>query len=458
MSKNTTPLQNQHPDRLELRGLELLPQPAISQELAKVIHLLYGLQWIPRVVRQTRELKVGALPFIDYAVPCFELAKLLKTDVQTVAEQIATACKSSLMQYDSMHPLHGAGLEAVGGYVNVYISNASLTRSIRLAERWYTRPYLATRQRPMDEILMLGNKSWDNYDGNITVSAYNLVDDVYDLLGKRHNATELVSDFSEHAMEELTALIAGEYARQNGPSTLNMMRAEREVREYFSNPAAAHHIHQKWEQAREQWLPQHQRQVDVLFESDHHVQAHEYFDTLTSKTAAKKGIIYDNATKALYYSDTIDTVPLRSTRGVVYSSAYLLVVLRDIVQKIKTSQSKTLVVIAPQRLHYLIHTYVRLSVRSPHVPERVICFDPKTARADIVALQTDIVSLEDHFDQMGDAVRTGADNLSISRRRQALLLLIDFPVDLTYAVSKVQMPLLFDLLHQSVDALAILKR
>ncbi|CAN5179233.1 hypothetical protein BH09PAT3_BH09PAT3_2430 [soil metagenome] len=440
------------------RAMQMLPQPAIGIEIATATQELYGMRWSPRVVRQTRQINAGSLQYVDYAVPCFELGKLLKQDVQIVAQEIVAGLKERQIFVDETNIIYGAQIEAVGGYINFCISDRSIKRAIKTAVHWYKEPYLGMRQRPMDEFLILGTSIGGNNTNEINSHAYKFIDEVYSLIGKKHEATQLMSDYSESTIQCMTSELIKRAYEEKELTVFDKMKIQKDVRNFFTKGTPNEKVSEQWALCRSNArLIDARHAPGLIWESDLVNDVHTQFNELSVKTAAKKGIVKDASSQALYYEGANDTVPLRSTGGLLYSPAYLLLTLQTVVQRIKNSQSKTLVVLAPQKLHYLVHTYVRLSVKSKTMPERVICFDPKTSMADITALTRNFGSLETHFKTLAATLLNGQENMHVSRQRQAILSLVDLPVELSFAVGSVQLPLMFDMLHQTSEALAVLK-
>lgn len=435
-----------------------LPQNAIKMAVGDVIETLYCQAWLPRAVRQFRTVKAGTLEYIDYAVPCFELATILKKSPQSVAIEVVR----KLSEQDHLpvtNILSDAKFEAVNGYVNICLSEISIQWAVRAARNWFKHPSMHLKVRPMDTLLIVGPKLDYNIDFGLTDKSLSFIDQLYGLLHKRHQTTYLVSDFSEQMVDYLTAVASA--GDDNKLSGIEYSRVNKAVRAYLSHKDTKSYVHKVFSKSLNQWRRKRITSLKqmplcsytTIYESDLVDQVNEFLSK-PAKELHKKNIILDSSSKAVYYEDGSIILPLRSASGLLHSTAFMLYQLETMTRRMSRSPSKTLIVFAPHKLHLLIHSYTRLTLKQEGAMERLICFDPTVSQADLQKLSISMNSFSSHFGVIVRKLSAVSPYwYSNQHKRQALLTLVDMPTELSGAISKAQLPLVFDTTAHSLETL-----
>lgn len=99
------------------------PQEYIIPVIERYINLEWSLVYKPRLVRQERTTLVGSLKYIDYAIPCFELANQLRLSPTVVARRLAELVNTD---DDATSFSTKFKVESVDGYLNFQLSNEYL--------------------------------------------------------------------------------------------------------------------------------------------------------------------------------------------------------------------------------------------------------------------------------------------------------------------------------------------
>lgn len=435
-----------------------LPQNAIKMAVGTVIKSLYGQIWSPRAVRQLRTIKAGTLDYVDYAVPCFEIAQVLQKSPQMVALEIVQELnKPNILSNDNI--LSDAKFEVINGYINICLSEVSIQWAVRAARNWYRHPGMHLKPRPKDIFLIIGPRLEYDLESGITDISLSYIDQLYGLLHKRHQASYLVSDFSELMVDYLTGAAT---ADQDGKlSGIEYSRVNKAVRAYLSHKDSKSYVHKVFTKSLSQWKRKRIKSLknltfcthDIIYESELNASVSDFLD-MPAAYLLLRNIVQDEGSKAVYYEDGSTILPLRSASGLVHSTAYMLYQLEIMSLRMQKSPSNTLIVFAPNKLHLLIHSYTRLTLKQTNAVERLICFDPTVSQADIRKISTSITSFESHFDTI--VMKLNAVSpcwYSTQSKRHALLALIDMPTELSGAIQKAQFPLVFDATAHSLEML-----
>jgi hypothetical protein len=437
----------------------LSPQMAIRSAIEQAIQKLYNSHDISiRVVRQHRELRLGSLEFIDYAVPCFELARQAGQSPGDVALSLAHELKS-----DGDSPNKGLWqYEAVGGYINIQLSSEYLAQAIDAVGQWLSDPE-STPTQGKDIYLLTGmDPDEPTESGRLFLEAYRHVSQAYKILGTAHEAICILSDFSERMPHYLS-----EQVSKKDPQLVNDMKARAQLyqstRKFLADPSSfdddnpVKQVFTKMHAAMLELYPKKLHQMDVgqyelLPESAIADQAHACIDGIES-SAHKEGFIKDEASRAAYYVQNDKIIALRSAEGSLYGAAYLLSQLHSQLLQADV-QPRTLVVFASNSLHRLITSYTDI-LRGRHaalVP--VVFFDPHVSRVDIFQLQSTVPSLASHLQDISRLLENMPDDwLNQTKTRQSILSFVDLPEMLGGAVEVVQLPVLFDTISESAEVL-----
>lgn len=458
------PHTNRNLQQRSTNQLMHLPQVALKHALSEVILAAYGLNWTPRAVRQHRTVKAGSLAYVDYAIPCFELAQTLQLSPVDVATKLAFMLSAQTRDTASGAVLLDAQFEAVSGYINICLSEVSIKVAINAAARWFNKPTSRKQAKSYDTLLVLGPRLDYHESFALTDKALQYIDHCYDLLGKNHETNFLISDYSEYMVDHLTAAVSVNH--ELPVSGIEFSKLNREVRNFLTDQNRNNtHITRSYSKLRSAWVAKRKRVLSHMelnhsyatYESKLTKHVHHYLDSQPISKLRARGIIADPNSKAVYFEEGLNVYPVRSAAGLLYSLSYILYQLETVAQSMRRSPSKSLVVIAPHKMHFLIHTFVRLSIPTKSMPDRVICFDPTNSKADILAMSGTVPSIEGHFSTIETCLQNMSPYwLSNQHKRQTLLALVDLPVQLSESVNRIQLPSLFDAVSSSVESLTIL--
>jgi hypothetical protein len=443
------------------RAILQLPHPLLSHAFEYVIKQLYGISYDPHIVRQHRDLHVGSLDIIDYAFPCFELATKLHKSVDSIASEIC----SELTTNNIVIKKYGVKeyyFDAVSGYVNVKLSTSAIEHGVTAARQWLavpgSLPNLDTTAHTF--ITVEGEKGSPDMAVQNMANLY--LQQTYALVGKRQSVTYLVKDFSESTIPRLVNALKNEHGQ-----TMNVTAVHNKVREFFGDPNSAERevspVFISYASIRQDLLLDYNKQISqagthkykCLYEKDLWAAAGRYLRSIEKKKVSK-ALMVDTQSSALYFASKLDAVPLRSTKGIVYSNAYILYVLARSLDTTRLSAGRV-IVFAPNAMHQRIYEFASLLGVSKRDKRRLLCFDPKVSQADIIQLSNMNSTLQDHFTDIAFILGSfNYDWLDKKASRYALLALIDLPTDVMSLINGMQFPGIFDALAHSAETLSAL--
>lgn len=439
----------------------LVPQTAIKRTIEGAVNNIYGVPGVSiRVVRQHRSLQVGSLQFIDYAVPCFELAGLLQLQPAAVAQTVVEELQKQVTETQHMWRY-----EVVGGYINVQLMTPYLQEVIRAVHNWFTSPAPLNLSQGRDVFLLTGMEpEGPTEGGKLYIEAYKYIDQVYSLLRGEHASLCLLNDFSERMPHYLSKSINSQDPHLV-PDMKEHARIHQATRRFFIEPNAPDSggglVNQEFTQMRTTMLKTYEKQLDAQKITDYSLvtesslidKAHACVNNLDGPMGGGE-FIKDDASYAVYYAEKDTVVSLRSAEGLLHNVAYILCMLeKELLHT--SSMPHTLIVCAPNSLQQLITSYARqLSEKHKNVPP-VIFFDAHVSRADILQLQSAAGSIDDHFQKIsGILADVNADLLEGDRAvRQHLVSFVDLPEALSGAIEATQLPRFFDILSESTEVL-----
>ncbi len=373
------------------------PMDLVHRAVANAVRYCYGIQIREevRIARWQRPGSRGSLEYIDYAVPLFELAKKVNSRPFDVANRIAERLSNNR---------HLTKVEAVGGYVNIQISNNTLSdMTVRMkATLSKSSHVLAPRT-----FLLVGHEQAS------TKASHKALTYIYE-------STEL---FAKRRPTKVTLLINDLDGNDLSPKDLRLDSLE----------------------------------ADIVLASSISKQVSDFIDRIYVKYGENKGIIMDSKTKAAYFTLNDESVPLRDINGRVTFSAltlYSIYLLKNDTRQIKTS----IVVLAPQKHHPLINVCFNfLSFVGKR--KNLVCFDPNISSADIRESEgfvNSVSNLLQLIEELLPEVRLQLDH-SGNKRKNALAVL-DFQYDLERFLSNDNYPAVFDLLNQTTANVTSLSR
>ncbi len=452
--------------------LSIYPQVLIGSVLSSTLQKLYGVQFDLRMVRQNRKKKVGTLDFIDYAIPCFELARELNISPEVIAKRLAESVSSSKDESDVGQYIRDSYIEAVDGYLNFQLSDNYLAKLISQAAQWFSLPQLITASVRPQAMLVIGptiSETVQPYD--TMYQALFCADAMYKLLGKEVPKYCLLRDYSEDTLDILTGLLEaidnsklpGVYPNSR---TFEFTRQTKSFMTKSGENPENEKVTKLYGEKRNDWLKLHKKSLSfldqpenrVLFESSLAYQVNGFIDELSDNRL--KGIIHDAETGAVYYiTPGNEALALRSAGGLLYSFAYLLFALEAILGVIEEKRNGEVLIIVPQKLHPIIYQYFAMLKEYKSLSSTIICFDPAVSQADIVEINRSIPRLMEHFTNLSTVLKdVMASDLDHYKARQNVLSLIDLPSELSSYIAGGNLAALFDALNHSALAANELSR
>lgn len=428
------------------------PQVVIKRAVESAVKTLYQIDWDSHVVRQHRILNMSKLQFIDYAVPCFELAKLTGMDAATVANDVLLQIQQDDLLITSFKS------ETISGYINFEVPEDFLKLALLRTIEWFKSPQTLHESGVSHEFLVSGPTIGLEAQFALTQRACCYISELYKLMGVKYAMRNLVCDISEDALQQLANewLNVGN-ASQN--SALDQMRFRRAFESYViqeNGESGANQIVDLLQQVHAtfkngDYASSKDGWTDV-FESDIAAAVQVFLDDEANKDS-NPSLIRDAVSSALYYSKGDSVVALRSAKGVLYKSSFIIYFLTEIVKEV--SDSGQAILIAPSRNDLIIRDFLQNSLNK----EAVVYFDPRVSQADIQEIAPSIESIASHFQNITESLGVvRQEDFFEPNVRQSILSLIDTPVMLDVLIGKDQIPAIFDLLNQSIQSLAAIRR
>ena len=399
------------------------------------------------------------MQFIDYAIPCFELAKALNLDVNVVAHDLAGELKNQVGVMAKK--LGDFEYEAVDGYINIQLSPAYLDETVKAAMSWLQAPKSYSDRESRDMFLIISTGSDKLSEHTLNEQAYQYIHDIYRLMHKEQTLAYILDDFSESILKQLS-----HHTEQTGnqlQNTQQQIRSHRRTKAFMSglieidqnDPIIEKFIAVQASLAKKRKKSLDDMGVDnyeLIFESSIVTEVQDYLDRLEDRAGLQ--IIKDPASRAIYYAHDNKIHALRSAGGMLYSAGYMLYELEINLIKSQEALARTLIVLAPSELHTLVAAYSQALITKHGLKTKLVCFDPRVAQADIIQLQSSISSVTEHFAAVEYLLASLKNQwLRDIKARQSLLSLIDLPETLNQAINNAQMPVLFDAISESVEML-----
>jgi len=423
------------------------PQPFIQEGLARAATRAYGVNWQPRVVRQRSRITTPSLAMIDYAVPCFELAKILGLHPNEIAVELCDAVKGSLA-------MDGFTSVAMGGYINFQVPHTFLALALQRTIQWLVSPRPLVDQY-VDYFLVVGPILGQEAEFKVTDVTCQYIDAVYSALGNNYHIQYMVGDSSEEAVSNLAHTLHANHA-----TDLSSLQLRRQLQAHLldpSQPETGSVIAEVLALRRAEWQMEREKTVQDLgikrhrsvFESDMAAAVHDYLDKISSERSA---LIGDATSRAVYYMRGTTVLALRSAEGFLYRFAYLFYAL----DTMRLEADARLTVLAPAILSAVLKDF--LSTRE-ETGQQVVFIDPAVMQADILEMQSAITSPSNHFLALAKAIEQVQPHLfSEPVSRRALLSIIDMPYSLSLMASQLQIPAIFDCIGLSVQVQAMLQQ
>jgi hypothetical protein len=432
------------------RLFESFPQFRIRTVVIEIINHSYRVNWSPHIVRSQHSISQSKLRYIDYVIPCFDLAKLTHKNVQDVVRHIAEEIRENklLLDYE---------VEALAGYVNIQLPIYALQEGRRAAERWLETPSLLIDKKNSpseDYFLLMGPTIANDEEFGLADKSCAYVNQLYDLLNKKHSASYIVSDSSEDALPHLLNFGA-ETASENQIISQHF-KLRRQIESYLRQPDLSedNEVRALFAVIHAEWLPQREELLkrlgvvnyEIIFESDIAGRVHGYLDRLSD--LHNSTVIRDAMSAAVYYTKNENIFALRSTSGLLYRFAYIIYSLTEISKL--ASQKQKIFVFANAHHHVPLKEFVG-SYLDLYKESEIIYFDPSVSQRNIKGLGSDIESVKRHFNLLSSILKgLPVKVFDSAEQRKLVLELIDLPLAINYIVQNGQLPNLFDALDQSV--------
>lgn len=450
----------------------IYPQILISSVLSTALQKLYGVQSELRVVRQKRERKVGTLNFIDYAIPCFDLAKVLNSNPGVVAKRLADSISGGKNVPDVGQYIRNSYIEAIDGYLNFQLSDNYVAELVRQAARWFNSPRLITASAKPQALLVIGptiSEAAQTYD--TTYRALSYAGAMYKSLGKEVPRYCLVRDYSEDALNMLAELLkatnnSNSEAHSHASRAVEFTRQAKSFLAKQEKSPENEKATKLFREKRNDWLKLHKKPLSfldqhedrVVLESSLVYQVNDFINELSYKRL--RGVIHDTETGAAYYiTPDNEALALRSAGGFLYSFAYLLFALGDMLGEIEKKRNGEILVIVSQKLHPVIYQYFAMLKEYKSLSSTIICFDPAVSQADIVEISRNIPKIKEHITTLSTVLNdTKASDLNHYKTRKQVLSLIDLPLEFSNYIAGGNLTALFDSLNRSASAVNELVR
>ena len=428
-----------HEDRAgSLRALT--PQQKVKLAATRAASDIFAIELELRAVRQHRAVAESQLEFIDYAVPCHQLAKMLALDSSAVANRIAAALKSGVYE------LSGFGIEAISGYVNFQVPTSMIADAMQATSNWLMASRNVSPDAYADRFIVLDSLIEGAQERALTEKVLGYLNHIYSSFGKRCWIYSLVGDSSESALERIARPL--DLALRSADQPLSRLQLRRQI---VLAQLGTIDADQQSSSAQLRAMGAHRPLAatdlshNLVFESDIAASVQDYLD----RQASGPGLFRDPSSRAVYFDDGEISIALRSSEGFLYSFAYALYTLDSLVGK---DMSTPTVVLAPARLQPTI-TALFSSICNKRGDPQFAYFDPQTSKADVMEIDSEISSIEKYFSTLAESLKaTKPHLLQSARTRQAILEIIDTPSELNVLADMRQLPALFDSVNQSIHA------
>ncbi|MDZ7786504.1 MAG: hypothetical protein U5L95_05310 [Candidatus Saccharibacteria bacterium] len=415
------------------------PRQLLSEAIRTSIKELFDVSWTPRVIRQHKNKSYGKLTFVDYAVPCFEIARSLGISPEDLTKKI---CNNLVIKHPCITSRFT--VDSVDGYINFELCDQFIYSALKDSAQWYKKPQTLSSEAGFN-FLVLGDETFGDAT-NIQRKACFLIQDIYRKLGAETRIKCIFSNYSKEAIEQIANFFIKNNKDKKKKLTVRST-VKRSLRHNVSSDFINEYKTRYSLQVRQKL--QNIEYGNFIYESDLAEETHTFISQFV--TSHPKQFIKDETSFAVFLACDDEYVSLRTSSGILYRAAFILFLLNSILKE-TNSHSESPVVIAPQYMHNFINEAAKLFSSSG-----VVCFDPKVSSADIRDLSS-IKSLSNHFSQIITVI-SELSEVKIHNRetRQNLLILVDLPIELNEYVADKRLPALFDLLNNSKDKLELLR-
>ncbi len=420
------------------------PKHVLEEMVAKTVAALFDAHVAMRVVMQRRSVSVSKLEHIDYAIPCFELAKRLELRPNDVASRIAGSLNAS-------KDMSGFRVEAIAGYVNFQVPDEMVWEAVRHTSEWLTSSRKPAPAHAADTFIVVDSMMGSGQNRDHTAKVVGYLDEIYKLLGKKCSIVSLLGDASEDAVQ---AYAGGSDKKPRGEGSVLQFRREIVASQRpHSGHSLSPELSRLMEERRASMRAASPADVssNTVVESEIAAMVHEFLDGVTETNI---GVVRDPGSFAVYFEGSTTPVALRSAQGFLYSPAYALYILATLANDYDMSR---VVVLAPAQLEHALNELFTAVRRDSGV--RLTFFDPHTSLADVLEITRQTSSLDEHFLALADTLNAvGPAQLRSVAGRQTVFEAIDTPSLLAEVVDHKLMPALFDCINQSIRAQLFLGR
>ena len=408
------------------------PQDLIKSAAMKAVSDTFGVDHELRAVIHHGDVAGSELDFIDYAVPCYELAKTLGINPVDLAKRLANVLRVNA------YGLEAFKIQPVAGYVNFRVPDEIISDAINRTSVWMTSSHDETASSAtIDRFVVLGSLLEGQEETALTDAALRYVSRTYESLGRKYTIYSLVADSSEVVLERVAHPLGLSFSPSKQLMSGLQLRRRIISAQFASvgdtmNGRGADHLP----------LVRLSQSHNQMPESGIAANVHAYLDA----KASELGLSRDPLSRAVYLDNDDLSVALRSAEGFLYAFAYALYAL-DVLTE---NNNAPTVVLAPAKLQPMITALFSKVRRSSE--RHLTYFDPQTSRADILEIEADTQSMDDYFLTLANAitdVRPTA--LGDKRSRQAVLEVIDTPSELNDSVGRRHLPALFDIVNRSLQ-------
>lgn len=378
------------------------PQADLDLLISDIIFENYHLVWICRPVLQNKLIRKSKLQNIDYTMPLFKLAKILKTDVNILGENIVTILQNKNVDYKYLFDIND-------GYLNIQLSDISLQGLYKNAAQWYEGTCTENNSDKKYVVYIPDSYMFRNSNSNsLYISFITIISNLHTILDSDFSVSQLTDDISDQDEHNESLILDNKLAA-----------------------IATKHTN--------------------VFVGEDNQQTNNCLEQVLEKDTPES-IFKDKNTGALFYSDKYVDIPLRSVSGRVYYFAYLLNDLNSIISHSK-SEDYVYTILIPQKYHYALSNLLNILHGPSLIQMNIKLFDPLVSKANIVDIEKNNKDLGTHFRWAGELLNTSVLAGNLARDRKDLVFLASLPNEFNILINKYNLPSLFDYINHMYDIL-----
>lgn len=383
-------------------NFKYFPNIVLHDVIKNAVFELYGIEWNPNIIRLKNKKINSSLPRIDYAIPCFKLGVEVGQNYVEVASEIKHHLSKILKNREVFITFNSDNfqLEELDGYLNFYIKDRYMLVLIELTQKWLENPELIG-DKTNNKFLIADALLTNDKFGPVVGSTLYYIFSLYKLLDSESSVVFLMNSHKKVDIDKIS----------------KSLRSSIQYSEFNDRKD--------------------------LVKSDLAKEINQFLDDYT-KSPKSNEIIIDKDTNASYFYNSSGSIPLRSVKGTLSDELFILFYLNIALSETNVD---AVVVIAPQKIHQFLYDWTKLVAVGTN--KIIVCYDPQVSRADTIEIKESSLDFEEHFTSMSKAIGSLKNQPDLIHFREDLLLLIDFPVEISLLVEHYRFPGIFDLINQT---------